>query len=530
MRNSMADRPRVVLAVLDGFGINFDAEGNAVAAANLPTFDMLDRNYPMVALQASGIAVGLPWGEVGNSEVGHQTIGSGLVVYQSLPRISLSIEDGSFFENEAILRSTAHVKEQKSNLHILGILSDGGVHGHIDHLFAMLELAKREGIKNVYVHAITDGRDVPPQTALQYLEQLESKMKELKIGQLATIAGRFNTMDRADNWDRIEAAYDNMTMGSGTHATHYKDAIEAAYSDGQSDEKLQPICIVDKKDVPVGLIQNGDACVFMNFREDRARQIAKALALPTFAKFERPKRLEDFELITMTEYEANLPVRVAFPPQIITTPLAKVLSDRKLRHLHVAESEKYAHVTYFFNGGREEPFDGEERKIVPSPKTDSFDTTPAMSAPEVTQTFLEEFLPNDYVFGVLNYSNADMVGHTGNIDATIEALQIVDAEIWKLLEPLLADGVHVFITADHGNAETMIHGTTKKSEHSHSNNPVPLWYVTPTNHRERSEEEIFATKSQAVGFLGDVAPTILDVFDMQQPPEMTGRSLLPNLQ
>ncbi len=517
----------LVLVVLDGLGLNPNEEGNSLRLAKKPTFDWMWANCPFTSLQASGIAVGLPWGEVGNSEVGHQNLGSGSVIYQNLPRISLSIKDESFFENECLKEVFAYVREKKTKLHVLGLLSDGGVHSHIEHALAVVEMAKREKVKELYFHVFTDGRDVADKTALGFLEQLEAKMKEAKRGEIATIQGRFFAMDRGNNWERTQKAYEAMVSGKGELIEDWQEKIRSYYKNGGKDEEMPPL-IISKKDKPIAKIESGDGVIFFNYREDRARQITKTLIKDDFSEFQKEK-LEGIKMVTMTEYEEDLPISVVFEPQLIERPLARVLAEKGVNQFHIAETEKYAHVTYFFNGGIEDELPGEERVLIPSLPVISYAEVPWMSAKEVTDKLIEKLESEKFEFAIVNYANPDMVGHTGNLEAAIKSVEFVDECLEKLTKKVLGMGGELLVTADHGNCELMIDPVTKRENREHTNFPVPLWYVANDFIKPQNKEEVETLMLNPTGILADISPTILEGLGIDLPGEMTGYSLWNDL-
>ncbi len=515
----------VVLVVLDGWGLSSTVAGNAIREAKTPTFAILNKHYPLVALQASGMSVGLPWGTAGNSEVGHMTMGAGRIIYQNLPRISLAIDDGSFAQNEAFLEAVRNVKEKNSKLHLMGLLSSGSVHSHREHLFALLRLAAEQGLNQVYVHVFTDGRDSGPLSGIEQVAELEKYMKKLGVGKIASIMGRNFAMDRNHNWERTEEAYHCLTMGAPSSAEEAEQCLSISYQEGFTDEFIVPTNItIDGKKI---LIENNDSVIFFNFREDRARQITDAFTLPNFSGFTRP--LLELCFVTMVEYEQGQKTLVAFPPVTAQNTLGEILSQNGKKQIRIAETEKYAHVTYFFNGGNEEPYPGEERKLVPSQTVAHFDEAPEMSAPQITDAVIDAVEKNEYDFILVNYANPDMVGHTGNEAATIEAIQATDRSLEALIPKVLGAGGCLLITADHGNAEEMLHAISNEADTEHSNNPIPLWFVTPDNHREKNGEQMMREQSQISGLLSDVAPTILDIMSLQKPSEMNGSSLLKAL-
>ena len=522
-------RPKpVILLILDGFGIAPDSEGNAVTRANMPVFKRIIESYPAMTIRASGEAVGLSWGQMGNSEVGHLTIGAGRIFFQSLPRINMSIEDNTFFENQSFLSAIQHAKDNKSTLHLMGLCSPGGVHAHLDHLYALLELCKRQKFDNVAIHAFLDGRDTIFNSAISFIEELENKIKEYKIGKIATIGGRFYAMDRDNRWERIQKMYDAMVKGEGPTAKSAIEAIKASYDQGVYDEEIVPT-VITKGNNPIATIKTNDACIFFNFRPDRARQLTKALCLPDFDKFPRAE-ISNIYMVTMMEYEKDLPVEVAYPVQIIDTCLAQVISDSGLRQLHIAETEKYAHVTFFLNGMREDEFPGEDRVIIPSPRVSSYDKAPEMATAQIAERIVKEIAKADYDFIVANFANPDMVAHTGNFEATVKAHESVDKALGKIIEAAIAvDGV-VLITADHGNSEELTNLTTGAVDKEHSTNPIPFLIIGKQFEGLRAPTgDIIGgdlSLSPPAGMLSDVAPTILKIMELQQPEQITGRPLI----
>ncbi len=494
--------------ILDGYGMREEKEGNAIANAKTPNLDRLFSSYPHSTLEASGEAVGLPEGQMGNSEVGHLNIGAGRIVYQDLTRITKSIRDGDFFRNKILLQAMNNVKKHSSSLHLMGLLSDGGVHSHISHLYALLELAKKEGIKKVYVHAFLDGRDVPPKSALGYIEEAEKKMNELG-GEFATIMGRYYAMDRDKRWERVKKAYSAMTSGLGIKAESASLAVENAYSGGETDEFVIPTVIV-KQSAPVALISDNDSVLFFNFRSDRAREITRCFIEDDFKGFKR-KSYHRAHFVCLTQYDETFDVPIAFPPESLKNILADVLSKHHLKQLRIAETEKYAHVTFFFNGGKETPVEGEERLLIPSPKVATYDLQPEMSAPFVTQEVLKAISSGKYDVIILNYANPDMVGHTGIFDAAVKAVEAVDACIGSVFNAIKEAGGLLIITGDHGNAEQMFDDGEPHT--AHTSYPVPF---------------IFCEKGIMLrnGILADIAPTILDVMGIEKPDGMTGKSLI----
>lgn len=526
----MARKP-LVLIVLDGYGLSAIRENNPIAMAKTPTMDDLLAHYPYGVIDASGVAVGLPWGEVGNSEVGHLNLGAGLVVYQNLPRINIAIENKSFLANEAFMKAANHVKKNNSRLHLLGITSTGGVHGHIDHLKALLEFAHQQKLKDVFIHAITDGRDSAPQSGIEFIKDLQKTIKKEKTGTIASLCGRFFAMDRNNGWERTQRAYDLLTQGIGAKFRDPIDALKKSYKEKIDDEQLEPALITDRKDTPLALIADNDAVIFFNFREDRARQLAQSFVEDDFDGFTRAIRPKNLVFVTMTEYEAGLPTDVAFPPQHIKHPFGYVIAQKKLKQLRIAETEKYAHVTYFFNGGGEEIYSGEDRILVQSPRVKTYDLKPEMSAYEVTKKLVAEIGKQKYDFCIVNFANADMVGHTGNIDATVTAVNVVDECVKQVVEANRKVGGITAITADHGNAEIKLDLLNHEIVKEHSTSAVPFIVVNEDMRKERTPEEIEMLKNQInpIGILADVAPTLLELIDIKPDSDMTGRSLLQDL-
>lgn len=524
-------RPKpVILVVLDGWGIAPPYAGNAISSAKLPNFDKFVSHYPVTALSASGEAVGLPWGEMGNSEVGHLNLGAGRIIYQTLPRINKAISDNSFFTNKVLLGAVAQVQKNNSKLHLMGLLTNGGVHAAIDHLISLIAFVANQKLKNVYLHLFLDGRDMPRDSAKDLIKDVERTIKEYKVGTIATLAGRFYAMDRDNNWDRIAKAYEAMAEGKCEKTfTSVKEAFDYYYTKKVYDEEFPP-SVITKDNNPVATIQDKDAVIFFNFRADRARQMTKAFVLPGFNKFKRQQEYKDLYFVTMTEYEKNLPVEVAFPPEEIDNTLGEIISQNGLKQLRIAETEKYAHITYFFNGGKEGVYKNEERAVIPSPSVELYTEAPKMSASEVTARLKKEINKNLYDFILLNYANPDMVGHTGDLNAAIKAVEYIDKCIGELTELVLSkDGVIVFI-ADHGNCEKMFDMRTGKVDKEHTTNPVPFIIVgkqfegKSLDQADISNTDLSVLKPQ--GILADVAPTILKIMGLEKPNEMTGRSLI----
>src|SRR3989449_1802714 len=490
MSTTPSKRPRpFVLIIMDGWGINPRKEGNAIALARTPNIDRLEREWPHTAVKTSGEAVGLPEGQMGNSEVGHQNIGAGKRVLQDYTRVNESIRDGSFFSNPAFLKAVEHVKKHSSQLHIFGLLGDGGVHAHETHLEALLRLAHMHDIERVYIHAFTDGRDTSPTGGIEFMRHLQARASEIggaHAAKVATVSGRYYAMDRDNRWERTAMTYFAMTRGEGQHANSAVEAIQQSYDKGITDEFIIPTVIMEEGH-PVAVVKAADALIHYNFRPDRARQLPKAFVLKELppqaeGKFNRGPRIEDLKFVMMTEYEEGLDAEVAFRADEVEMPLARVISEAGLRQFHTAETEKYAHVTYFINGRRETPFPGEDRLLVPSPKVPTYDLQPAMSAAGVTNTAVEHIRSGDYDFIVMNYANADMVGHTGVIEAAIKAVEIVDTGVGQVVEATLAMGGGLLITADHGNAEQLVEyngANAGKPFTAHTTYPVPLYLVVP---------------------------------------------------
>lgn len=509
------NRPRpVALIILDGFGLREEREGNAVAQARKPNFDRYWKEYPHTQLQASGEAVGLPAGQMGNSEVGHLNLGAGRVVYQDLTRVSKAIRDGDFFRNLALLGAMRHVKELGSRLHLAGLLSDGGVHSHIEHLFALLEMARREGVDRVYVHAFLDGRDVLPESARMYVRQLIERMRELGVGQIATLSGRYYAMDRDRRWERTAKAYRAMVYGEGETYTDPLEALEASFRRGVTDEFVVPMVMVDEAGRPVGSVEDGDAVIVFNFRPDRVVQISRAFTEKDFQEFDRGPQPPVVDYVCMTQYSEAIRAEVAFGPESLTNTLGEILERHGMRQLRIAETEKYRHVTSFFSGGREEPFEGEDRVLIPSPKVATYDQKPEMSAYEVADEAVERIRSGVLDVVVLNFANPDMVGHTGDLQAAIRAVEAVDECLGRVVEAVLAQGGVALITADHGNADVMVDPETGGPCTTHTTNPVPFIVTKPGVHLREA------------GVLADIAPTILDLLGLEKPKDMTGRGLV----
>ena len=503
----------VMLMILDGFGINDNTDGNAVKTAKTPNIDKLMKKYQTTEVYTSGLKVGLPEGQMGNSEVGHTNIGAGRIVYQDLTKITKSIEDGDFFTIPEFSEAIENCKKYNSKLHILGLLSDGGVHSHIRHLYGLLEMAKRRDFENVYVHCFLDGRDTPPASAEGYIMQLEEKMKEKNLGKIASISGRYYAMDRDKRWDRVKKCYDALVNGEGEKATSATIAIEDSYQKEVFDEFVVPTVICNG-DTPIATIENHDSVIFFNFRPDRAREITRTIVDKDFNEFET-KKLDTY-FVCFTNYDETMPnVKIAFKKEPLVNTLGEVLANNGLTQLRIAETEKYAHVTFFFNGGEEKQYAGEDRILVPSPKVATYDLKPEMSAYEVTDNVVKAINSDKYDVIILNYANPDMVGHTGSLPAAIKAIETIDECVGKVVEAMLAHNGTMLITADHGNAEQMIDYKTGEPHTAHTTNPVPLILVT-----ENSDLKIKSGK------LADLAPTILELLNIEKPTEMTGESIL----
>lgn len=509
----MTNQPQpVALVILDGWGLGSASSSNAICNAKTPNMHKLVEEYPTTALECSGEAVGLPEGQMGNSEVGHLNIGAGRVVYQELTRISREIRRGEFFANDEFITLLANIRKKNGALHLMGLLSDGGVHSHIEHLYALLQMAKQSGITRVYVHAFLDGRDVPPSSAGIYIEALERKMAEIGVGSIATISGRYYAMDRDKRWDRTEKAYAAMVYGEGERASSAADAVAKSYTRNETDEFVLPTIVQQG-----AIVQDGDGVIFFNFRPDRARQITRAFVDKDFTGFARRDGRLDIGYVCMTQYDETIAAPVAFKPSYLNNTLGEVIAQQGLKQLRIAETEKYAHVTFFFNGGEEKPFAGEDRSLIPSPKVATYDLQPQMSAYEVTDVVVEKIQTGQYGLIVLNYANGDMVGHTGIYDAALAAVEAVDQCVARVVSAMQAAGGIVCITADHGNAEQMQDPVTGEPFTAHTTNKVPFILVS---------EESKAMALRDAGVLADIAPTILALMHIKKPAEMTGQSLI----
>lgn len=504
----------VALIILDGFALRNVTEGNAVAQSKKPNFDRFWNNYPHATLRADGEFVGLPEGQMGNSEVGHLNIGAGRVVYQSLTRVNVAIREGEFEKNQTFCDALDHVKKNGTNLHLFGLLSDGGVHSHIDHMFALLRLAAEEGVQNVYVHGFLDGRDVGPQTAKKYIEETEEKMKEYGVGKFATISGRYYSMDRDKRWERVEKSYRSMVYGEGPTYKNAMDCVEDNYNNGIFDEFVLPSVITNEDGSPVATIQDNDAVIFYNFRPDRAIQISNTFTNEDFRSFDRgPKAPKNLHFVCFTHFSETVKGYVAFKPTNLDNTLGEVLSQNNLKQLRIAETEKYPHVTFFMSGGREAEFPGEERILIASPKVATYDLKPEMSAYEVTDALLAEIAADKFDAIILNFANPDMVGHSGMLEPTIKAIETVDECLGKIVDALIEKGGKAIITADHGNSDEVV-TLEGNPMTAHTTNPVPV-IVTEENVTLRED-----------GKLADLAPTMLDLLHVDKPAEMTGSTLV----
>lgn len=500
----------LALIILDGFGTRKETYGNAIMAAKKPNLDRIFAGCPNTLIGASGMDVGLPEGQMGNSEVGHTNIGAGRIVYQELTRITKSITDGDFFQNPALVGAMENAKKEGTALHLFGLLSDGGVHSHITHLYGLLEMAKKNGLKNVYVHAFMDGRDVPPTSGRDYIIALQNKMAELGVGKIATISGRYYAMDRDNRWERVVRAYDAIVNGHGNVNADAADVMEKSYAEGVTDEFVVPTVVT-----PGATVKSGDSVVFFNFRPDRAREITRTLVDPKFSGFARDKGCFPLTYVCMTQYDATMPnVEVAFRPESLTNTFGEYLAKNGKTQLRIAETEKYAHVTFFFNGGVEAPYEGEDRALIPSPKVATYDLQPEMSAPLVTDEVVRRIESGKYDAIILNFANCDMVGHTGVFEAAVKAVETVDACVGRVVEALEKAGGRAFLTADHGNADQMMEPDGAPFT-AHTTNPVPFVAIG-----------FPGAKLREGGRLADIAPTMLKAMGLPQPAEMTGKSIL----
>ncbi|MGR6837046.1 2,3-bisphosphoglycerate-independent phosphoglycerate mutase [Syntrophomonas erecta] len=511
----MANKP-IVLMILDGWGIREDAPDNAITRANPSNFLRYKETFPYTVLKCSGQDVGLPAGQMGNSEVGHLNMGSGRIVYQEITRITTAIEDGSFFDKHSFLEAIEYARQHNGAVHLMGLLSDGGVHSHLDHLYALLELCRQQHVEQVFIHGYLDGRDVNPKSASDYLKQIQKHMDEIGIGKIASLSGRFYGMDRDKRWDRVKRTYDAMVLGQGRKAPNVFAAIEKSYEERVTDEFVEPVVIIKDDGQPVATVSTGDSLIFFNFRADRARQITRAFVDEDFQGFERTVWPQVY-YVCMTQYDAEIKAPVAFPPQNLSNTLGEVLAREGRQQLRIAETEKYAHVTFFFNGGVETPNPGEDRILIPSPKVETYNLKPTMSAMEVTERVMEEIDRDGYDVIIINYANPDMVGHTGVLDAAIEAVKTIDNCMGQVVERVLNKQGIVLITADHGNCEMMVSPETGGPYTAHTTDLVPFILVG---------EKYRNCKLRKGGSLRDIAPTLLDIMNINIPEEMNGKSLL----
>lgn len=522
---------KVILLILDGWGYSPKKAGNAILQANLPTLTFLEANYPFALLKASGIAVGLPWGEAGNSEAGHLTIGSGRVMLQAMPRIIKSIQDSSFFENPALKKAVQNAKIHHSQLHLMGLLGTGSVHSYIDHLYGLLDLANREGVSSqVRLHLFTDGKDSPPREGARILAHLKLRLDAKNQGEIATLMGRDFAMDRDYNWGRTKSAVNLLVKGEGLKASDEVKAVEAYYEKGLTDSEIPPTVFTREDGIPRGLISPHDSVVFFNYREDSARQLTKAFTLPQRVGFS-PEVPAPLLFVTMTEYDKDFPSMVAFKPIPISHSLAQVLSEHEKTQFHAGETQKYAHVTYFFNGMREEKHEGEEWQLIPSFDTQDLVSNPELKTPEITQALIKVLEEGPYDFLVANFANPDLLAHTGNLAATVKGCEAVDRAVKEIYEVVMRSGagqghITLLISADHGHAETMIDPISGLVLTEHTANDVPFYLIGPQLKKEKSSLEILLSKRESIGILADVAPTVLELFGIPPPLEMTGRSLL----
>jgi 2,3-bisphosphoglycerate-independent phosphoglycerate mutase len=508
----MTNNRPLVLTILDGWGYSAATEGNAIAAAHKPTYDFLLKTYPNTLIQTSGPYVGLPEGQMGNSEVGHMNMGAGRIIYMDVTRLDMLLNAGEFLQNPVLLHAIEKAKGHR--LHLMGLCSDGGVHAQLSHLFALLEMAKRQGLHDVFVHCFMDGRDTPPHSGAGYVHQLEQKLAQLNLGRIASLSGRYYAMDRDKRWERIERAFGAMVLGNGIKSESPLEAVRQSYERGVTDEFLEPVTIVDNRNEPISLIRDDDSVIMYNYRADRAREITMALTDPSLERPSRSLVPKNLTYTMMTQYDRNFPLPFVLPPEHPDNILAEVMQQANWKNLRVAETEKYAHVTYFFNGGNEKPYAGEERELVPSPKVATYDLLPQMSAAGITATVVEAIEGGGFDVIVMNYANADMVGHSGKMEPAIKACEAVDAGLGEIHQALKRRGGSWLITADHGNAEEMIDPVSKGPHTYHTTNPVPLIYVTDEDMQLRQG-----------GALKDLAPTMLGILGMEKPSQMKGEDL-----
>ena len=506
------NKKRVLLCIMDGWGLSTDSPKNAVKTANTPNFDRLKSEQKYTQINASGEYVGLPDGQMGNSEVGHLNLGAGRIVYQDLTRINKAIREGSFFENAALKAAIEHVKKNDSALHLYGLVSTGGVHSSFDHLKALIKMAAQNGLKRVYVHAFLDGRDTPPKSAINFLAELEDELKKYNLPQIATISGRYWAMDRDNRWDRVEKAYNALLFGEGEHAANSDEAIKASYEKEITDEFVEPTITNPDAD---SRIKDNDAVIFFNYRPDRAREITRAMTFENFDGFSRKAVRKNLFYVCFTQYDETFPLTIAFPPEKLTNILGDVLDENGIKQFRTAETEKYAHITFFFNGGEEKEGKYETRALVASPKVATYDLQPEMSAPAVCKNVLDALDNPEYQFILVNFANPDMVGHTGVFDAAVKAIETVDACVGKIADKAIQNGVTMLLTADHGNAECMEDPKTHAPFTAHTTNPVPFILINGGN-----------AELKETGALCDVAPTVLQILGIKQPAEMTGKSLI----
>ena len=510
----MSAKP-VLLIILDGWGVNLQKEGNAIALAETPVYKSLLSDYPHTQLLASGEAVGLPEGQMGNSEVGHLNLGAGRVVYQDSTRISKAVREGDFFKNSVLLSALETVKKENASLHLMGLLSDGGVHSRLDHIFAMIDLAKRQGVTSVFFHAFLDGRDTPPSSALTYITQLEEYLRQSGIGKIASVSGRYYAMDRDKRWERVQKAYEALVLGEGIRKYSARDALNDSYEHGKTDEFMLPSVMLGRNNRPLAVIKDRDAVIFCNFRSDRAREITQALSDKEFTGFKRRSVPVLSSFVCLTTYDEKFKLPVAFEPVPLTNILGEVISMQGLRQFRIAETEKYAHVTFFFNGGKEQPFPLEDRLLIPSPRdVATYDKKPEMSAREITEKLVKAILSRNHTFILANYANPDMVGHTGILEAAIKAVEVLDECLGRAIRAAQETGTRVLITADHGNVETMEDPASGQAHTAHTTDPVPFILIGEK------------AKLRDGGLLADVAPTVLELLSLKKPDEMTGRSLI----
>ncbi len=505
----------ICLIILDGWGLSSQVDGNSIRLARTPNMDSYGKTYSNIKLKASGEAVGLPEGQMGNSEVGHLNIGAGRIVYQELTRINKEIKNGTFFKNEVLIKALMNVKEKNSSLHLMGLVSDGGVHSHIQHLKALIDLAADRNIENLYIHAFLDGRDVPPRSAIPFLNQVDDYLKKKGVGQIATVSGRYYSMDRDNRWKRTKKSYDALVYRKGNKFKTAEEVVKASYNNDVDDEFVIP-SIVKCSSEEKAKVKSGDSVIFFNFRPDRARQLTRSFINKKFNEFDRGSRPPEVHFVCMTQYDKKFDVPVVFQTDKLNNTLGEVVSKNGLKQLRIAETEKYAHVTFFFNGGIEKPFKGEERMLIPSPKVATYDLKPEMSAFEVTALVVDEIESGKFDIIILNYANPDMVGHTGKIDAAIKAVEAVDKCVGRVIKELNRYGGLALITADHGNAEEMLCSGGRKTITAHSTSPVPFIICNSK----------IKLKSGSDFKLSDIAPTILELLNIKKPVEMTGESLI----